>query len=49
MVTTSQNPLMNMQIIKRNKSKTITEESQQTMKESQERIRENRQKQPQNK
>ena len=34
MVTTNQKPVIDMQIIKRKKSKYVTKESQQTMKES---------------
>ena len=47
MVTIYQKPLINMQRIKRKKSKYITKANQQNMRERQERIRENLQKQPQ--
>ena len=41
MTTTNQKPLINMQRIKRKKSKYIAKENQQNMKERPERIREN--------
>ena len=47
MATTNQKPVIDMQKIKRKKSKYITKESQQTMRE--ERNRDELQKQPENK